>query len=121
MYLYIPFAIYIYAIYIHNWPLCFFFFQLEVAVRIGSMLDVVTKETHSAYEYERLQPVIGWGSDYPGHLLPSDPGRYTDECCLYYVLTLNTCYPSDCLPLSVCFSLGQMERRRDQSIRTLYR
>lgn len=35
-----------------------------------------TMETHTAYEFERFTPIIGWGSDSPGHLLPTDPGRW---------------------------------------------
>ena len=33
-------------------------------------------ETHVAYEFERYEPIVGWGHDSPGHLLPTDPGRY---------------------------------------------
>mmetsp|Transcript_5028 Transcript_5028/g.7683 ORF Transcript_5028/g.7683 Transcript_5028/m.7683 type:complete len:292 (+) Transcript_5028:70-945(+) len=34
-------------------------------------------EEHRVYEYQRWQPVVHWGSDYPGHLLPTDPGRWS--------------------------------------------
>ncbi len=33
-------------------------------------------EEHRVYEYQRWQPVVLWGSDSPGHLLPTDPGKY---------------------------------------------
>jgi hypothetical protein len=32
-------------------------------------------EEHRVYEYQRWQPVVLWGSDFPGHFLPTDPGR----------------------------------------------
>lgn len=35
-----------------------------------------TMETHTAYEFERFEPIVGWGHDSPGHLLPTDPGRW---------------------------------------------
>lgn len=35
-----------------------------------------TMETYTAYEFERFEPIVGWGHDSPGHLLPTDPGRY---------------------------------------------
>jgi hypothetical protein len=31
------------------------------------------------YEYERHQPELGWGNSFPGHLLPSDKGRFSNE------------------------------------------
>jgi hypothetical protein len=33
-------------------------------------------QQHIVFEYQRYQPIVNWGSDYPGHLLPTDPGRY---------------------------------------------
>ena len=35
-----------------------------------------TMETYAAYEFQRYEPIVGWGHDSPGHLLPTDPGRY---------------------------------------------
>lgn len=29
------------------------------------------------YENQRYSPVLGWGSTWPGHLLPTDPSRYS--------------------------------------------
>lgn len=31
------------------------------------------------YEYERYHPELGWGNSSPGHLLPSDRGKYSNE------------------------------------------
>jgi len=33
------------------------------------------------YEYERWQPIVGWGQSYPGHLLPTDPGSFSNHSC----------------------------------------
>ncbi|KAL2636221.1 hypothetical protein R1flu_007700 [Riccia fluitans] len=38
--------------------------------------DIVEEEV---FENQRYQPLIGWGSRWPGHLLPTDPGRYSDR------------------------------------------
>jgi hypothetical protein len=35
-----------------------------------------TMDTYSAFEYQRFEPIVGWGHDLPGHLLPTDPGRW---------------------------------------------
>lgn len=35
-----------------------------------------TMSTYSAYEFHRFEPIVGWGHDSPGHLLPTDPGRW---------------------------------------------
>lgn len=29
------------------------------------------------FENERYQPIVGWGSKWPGHFLPTDPARYS--------------------------------------------
>ena len=39
------------------------------------MIDAVTREEQHAFEYQRWQPIVEWGSEYPGHLLPTDLGR----------------------------------------------
>ena len=33
-----------------------------------------------------LQPVVGWGRNRPGHLLPTDPGKVS-SLCIYYMYT----------------------------------
>lgn len=30
------------------------------------------------FENQRYQPIRGWGSNYPGHMLPTDRRRYSD-------------------------------------------
>lgn len=35
-----------------------------------------TRRQDRVYEYERWQPFVLWGNTYPGHMLPSDPGRF---------------------------------------------
>lgn len=40
-----------------------------------------TIQQHIVYEYERWQPVVHWGHDFPGHFLPTDPGRWSNEDC----------------------------------------
>ncbi|XP_024524741.1 uncharacterized protein LOC9654875 isoform X2 [Selaginella moellendorffii] len=36
--------------------------------------DTISEEV---FENERFQPMLGWGSSWPGHLLPLDPGRWS--------------------------------------------
>ncbi len=44
---------------------------------IVSVEEAKKVQEHTVYEYQRWQPVLGWGStDPPGHLLPTDRGRY---------------------------------------------
>ena len=31
------------------------------------------------WELQRWEPFVGWGSSYPGHLYPTDPGRWTSR------------------------------------------
>ncbi|KAL3679175.1 hypothetical protein R1sor_022131 [Riccia sorocarpa] len=42
----------------------------------GDELDVVTEEI---FENQRFQPLAGWGSKWPGHLMPTDPGRWSSR------------------------------------------
>lgn len=34
-------------------------------------------DEHTVFEYQRWEPIKGWGSTYPGHLLPTDPGCWS--------------------------------------------
>lgn len=54
-------------------------FEGEMEVELTSMdiLAASSIEEQTVYEYQRWQPVVLWGSDYPGHLLPTDPGRWS--------------------------------------------
>jgi vacuolar protein sorting-associated protein 13A/C len=38
--------------------------------------DVALEEV---FENQRFQPVAGWGSKWPGHLMPTDPGRWSSR------------------------------------------
>lgn len=54
-------------------------FEGEITVEL-SYMDVhaaSSMQEQTLYEYQRWQPVVLWGSDYPGHLLPTDPGRWS--------------------------------------------
>ena len=37
----------------------------------------VEKVEEEVYENQRFSPLLGWGSNWPGHLLPNDPARYS--------------------------------------------
>ena len=39
--------------------------------------DQVPSITEEVFENERYQPLLGWGSSWPGHLLPMDPQRWS--------------------------------------------
>jgi vacuolar protein sorting-associated protein 13A/C len=65
-------------------------FELEVSLAMISVLRKPTTVQESGdseeigeifeeefFENERYQPIVGWGSKWPGHLLPTDPTRYT--------------------------------------------
>ena len=39
--------------------------------------DQVTSKMEEVYENERYQPILGWGSTWPGHLLPTDPQHWS--------------------------------------------
>ncbi|CAM6084054.1 unnamed protein product [Calypogeia fissa] len=65
-------------------------FDLEVSLAMINILrtaqgtqnsgenDVIGEVVEEEFfENERYQPIVGWGSKWPGHLLPTDPGRYS--------------------------------------------
>ena len=35
--------------------------------------------SYEMFENQRYVPVNGWGNSYPGHLLPTDRAKYSDE------------------------------------------
>ena len=42
--------------------------------------DAVERVEEEVYENQRYSPIImGWGSTWPGHLLPTDPGKFSDK------------------------------------------
>ena len=56
---------------------------LEVCVCPMDLLDFADDEgaveevREEVWENQRYQPLMGWGSSWPGHLLPSDPARFS--------------------------------------------
>ena len=36
-------------------------------------------QDREVWELQRWEPLIGWGSSYPGHLYPTDPGQWTSR------------------------------------------
>ena len=74
---------------------------MEVELTSMDILAASSIEEQTVYEYQRWQPVrfiavtanfmlkclqvVLWGSDYPGHLLPTDPGRF-DACHVLFCL-----------------------------------
>jgi hypothetical protein len=52
----------------------------EIKLSIQKMSSQMTSlyQEILVYEYERWQFVLGWGNSYPGHLLPLDPGRWSN-------------------------------------------
>jgi hypothetical protein len=51
--------------------------EIDVLVRRLPAREALAVHHEVVYEYQRWQPVIGWGSKYPGHLLPTDPGKWS--------------------------------------------
>ena len=52
--------------------------SVQLTVKIApSLLNLTTHQV--IYQYCRWTPTGGWGSTFPGHLLPSDPGGWSDK------------------------------------------
>ena len=49
--------------------------DVDINVQVMTPYEARKLHLHSAYEYERWQPVVGWGNY--KHFLPSDPGRWS--------------------------------------------
>ncbi|XP_024542530.1 uncharacterized protein LOC9648284 isoform X1 [Selaginella moellendorffii] len=43
----------------------------------ATSLDNSTRVDEECFENQRYQPLAGWGSKWPGHLIPTDPGRWS--------------------------------------------
>ena len=52
---------------------------VSIKVSVLTQSSFASIRTDVVFEYERWTPTGKWGSDYPGHLLPSDPGSWSDE------------------------------------------
>lgn len=51
--------------------------EADITVQLFSVEEASSSQEHIVYEFQRWQPIIEWGSTpAPGHLLPTDPGRY---------------------------------------------
>lgn len=54
--------------------------EAEFLVSILSLTEACNVQEHTVYEFQRWNPVQDWGnSDPPGHLLITDPGRWSSE------------------------------------------
>jgi vacuolar protein sorting-associated protein 13A/C len=51
--------------------------QLSIRVERTSLSRAISYREDIVFEYQRWQPVMEWGNDYPGHLMPTDPGRWS--------------------------------------------
>lgn len=57
--------------------------SLEVCVCPRNLLEsedtsIIERIEDEVFENQRYSPILGWGSAWPGHLLPSDPGQFSD-------------------------------------------
>jgi hypothetical protein len=51
--------------------------EADVTVQLFTVDEASAFQEHIVYEFQRWQPIIEWGSTpTPGHLLPTDPGRW---------------------------------------------
>ena len=70
--------------------------------------DTVLINISTAYQYiflyERWQPLLEWGNSYPGHLLPTDKGKYSNRAATAFSQTINSVIlpplPKDWFPLT---------------------
>ena len=51
---------------------------------------VLNSETPILFENERFQPFGGFGSSYPGHLLPTDRGKWSDITGKFHAMNIDT-------------------------------
>ncbi len=51
----------------------------DIEVELLTVDEAVSIQEHIIYEYQRWQPVVLWGSTKPGHLLPTDPGKWSTD------------------------------------------
>ncbi|GMH62802.1 hypothetical protein TrST_g12876 [Triparma strigata] len=52
--------------------------KVFIGVQLQTAAEIASEQHETVYEYERWTPTGGWGKKYPGHLLPSDPGCWSD-------------------------------------------
>lgn len=72
------------------------------------------------YVYERWQPLVEWGNSYPGHILPTDKGKYSNRSCTFFSFDMNKVIPplpenwfplTEFVPVSEVRSLSQCSHK----------
>mmetsp|Transcript_20396 Transcript_20396/g.29297 ORF Transcript_20396/g.29297 Transcript_20396/m.29297 type:complete len:635 (-) Transcript_20396:72-1976(-) len=53
--------------------------KLEVMINRMDISQALSERQDVVYEYQRWQPILEWGSSYPGHLLVTDPSPWSDD------------------------------------------
>ncbi|GMH82973.1 hypothetical protein TL16_g09441 [Triparma laevis f. inornata] len=53
--------------------------KVFIAIQVKTAAEMASEQHELVYEYERWTPTGGWGKKYPGNLLPTDPGCWSDE------------------------------------------
>jgi len=75
---------------------------IQFDILFNTVNEALSYEEQTVFQYERYQPVVLWGSSYPGHFLPSDPGiniaqeftgLYSSSNGLTYYKTLDEASP----------------------------
>jgi len=54
---------------------------ISLETNVSAKIDAFNELEQKVYEYQRWQAIIDWGSSFPGHLLPSDPGAWSTYDC----------------------------------------
>jgi hypothetical protein len=66
---------------------------ISVVVELLTCEEAVSIQEHTVYEYQRWQPIVYWGASRPGHLLPSDPGKWSNDTGLRFGDAINEVAP----------------------------
>ncbi|GMI43806.1 hypothetical protein TrCOL_g12223 [Triparma columacea] len=66
---------------------------VSIEVEIVSLEAFNCIRTDVVFEYERWTPTARWGSSYPGHLLPTDPGSWSDSTCSNFGMDMTSIAP----------------------------
>lgn len=62
---------------------------ITVSVEILTCEEAVSIREDVVFEYQRWQPAVLWGSSRPGHLFPTDPGKWSNNTGLRFGDTMN--------------------------------
>ena len=72
--------------------------DMSVVKGLSPITDTKFIDQYSAhqyiYVYERWQPLLEWGNSYPGHLLPTDKGPFSNGSCTVFSHDMNKVIPS---------------------------